>query len=502
MFYYQKVDFSMWLKKNKKINRIISAFGYEDLVQTAGTWTKTTILNSNTPIIACTDDTCDGEFNFTGTKFYLTGVRGNDVGEFEIFIDDDPVISIKERQSAKITQNNSPVVLFQSDELEFKSHKVKIHRTVYDVLLVNLLYSTHPWLPSDIVVDNDKLENERFDKVVVTNQTVSVTINVSTFTGIEHNENGGAIHVVNAGFKCEKVEFDECKSEEAGGAIYLNNSYNYDNLFVLDGLTFDKCEAKFGGAVYIYSSSKNNQAIVRNCIFTNNDAYLTKANSEDGKYGGSAIFMTARNGLLSSNILRGNKGDTAVKLYNHFDKEEESNKLKILENDQAKVLISNCKFEISKESSSCLYYFLGNDASPFELRGCSFSGKLASNAHYIDGQAINKLGPKLIVKSCRFAILDSKKAFNMNSMKEFLSVDLKDQVFEASEFDEKKGLFRNWKIIVAVVVPAALVATLAILLVVVLKRKNKNVVQEFEMASQSIHDIDESQNTQLNLPLL
>lgn len=87
-------------------------------------------------------------------------------------------------------------------------------------------------------------------------------------------------------------------------------------------------------------------------------------------------------------------------------------------------------------------------------------------------------------------------------MNEFLSIDLKDQVFEASDVSGKKGLFSNWKIIVAIVVPAALVATLAVLLVVVLKRKNKNVVQEFEMASQSIPDIDESQNSQLNLPLL
>lgn len=103
------------------------------------------------------------------------------------------------------------------------------------------------------------------------------------------------------------------------------------------------------------------------------------------------------------------------------------------------------------------------------------------------------------MKSCKFAVLDSNKAFNTNSMNEFLSFDLKDQVFEASDINGKKGLFSNWKIIV---VPAALVATLVVLLVIVLKRKNKNVVQEFEIASQTIPDMDESQISQLSLPLL
>ena len=168
---------------------------------------------------------------------------------------------------------------------------------------------------------------------------------------------------------------------------------------------------------------------------------MTQSNNEDGKFGGSAIFTT-RNGLITSNILRNNKGDIAVKIYNHFDKEEGSNKMMILENNEVQFLISNNNFEILKESNSCLYYFLGCDASSFELRGW---------LHMLIILMINQ----------------STLAFNANAMKDFLSVDLKDQIFDGDYNDEKKSLFSNWKIIVAVVVPAAFVVVLVIFLVVI-----------------------------------
>lgn len=77
--------------------------------------------------------------------------------------------------------------------------------------------------------------------------------------------------------------------------------------------------------------------------FTNNKAKSSKSNNEDRNYCSCAIFITTRNIFAGSNAMQNNKGDASAKVYDLFDKnDEESNKMKMLENSQ--FLITNCEF--------------------------------------------------------------------------------------------------------------------------------------------------------------
>jgi len=116
---------------------------YDDFKITKGAWTQSTSTTPST--FTCTDEECAGKFSFFGTRFWLTGVRGSDVGEFEVTIDKNEPILIQERQSAEIAQNNLPVILYQSDELSFSQHTVKVRRTSYKISLSNLLYTLYPY---------------------------------------------------------------------------------------------------------------------------------------------------------------------------------------------------------------------------------------------------------------------------------------------------------------------------------------------------------------------
>ncbi|KAK8849917.1 hypothetical protein M9Y10_018507 [Tritrichomonas musculus] len=51
-------------------------------------------------------------FRFFGTRFWLTGVRGNDVGSFQLTLDDDDPVLVWEIQDAEIAQNNKLVLLY------------------------------------------------------------------------------------------------------------------------------------------------------------------------------------------------------------------------------------------------------------------------------------------------------------------------------------------------------------------------------------------------------
>lgn len=344
--------------------------------------------------------------------------------------------------------------------------------------------------PTEIIVEHDNLNNDlSYNKTVENFDAITVNIKVTNFTGINHTDNGGAIYVANAGFKCSKTKFVDCSSTEAGGGIHLSYLYDYENSYELDSLIFIHCTAQYGGAVYLYSSSRRNSVQISGCHFMNNIALRTK--SKDRKFGGSAIFMTAKTGEIKSNTMVDNSGDSAVKIYNHFSRSASSiNKLMDLEQDT--VIISECKFENSKKSLGFIYYFLGNGASKFELRNCYFYGELKEGAHYIDGKALSKNGPKLTIKKCRFA-MDSKRAHNLDPS--VISVDLDDQYFNYS--DDHKS-FNWWKVIVTVAVPAVVIAIIIFVIVFVNKHKNNNIIDEYEMAERSFI-ISENDN-ELNVP--
>lgn len=98
--------------------------------------------------------------------------------------------------------------------------------------LVCILPHPSPTLPSEsieIVFGSDnKTENtgqfhceKTMNPVIEPNFVVQVI--VSEFKNLE-NDDGGAIHLINCGFSCDKTVFTECKSNNSGGgAIYINN---------------------------------------------------------------------------------------------------------------------------------------------------------------------------------------------------------------------------------------------------------------------------------------
>lgn len=247
------------------------------------------------------------------------------------------------------------------------------------------------------------------------NQNIQVYVKVTKFNGFNNDDNGGAIHIVDAALKVNQSDFDKCTSNNGGGgAIYVSNSYEITDEYVLEKLNFNECSAKYGGAVYLYASSKKISASITRCFFKGNEAVGT---SSDDKFGGSAIFMSVFNGYLLCNKFRGNKGQGgSVKLINDF--KPSSNSLRVLSN-EGFVLISKCEFQIEENSDCSLFYLRGNNVPAFEVSNCKFSG-----------MAVSTSSPQLVVRSCRFAS-DFKKAFTFDRSNSFLKIDKDSQVFES-----------------------------------------------------------------------
>lgn len=332
--------------------------------------------------------------------------------------------------------------------------------------------------------------NGRIDIKEDYQQKVVVQVNIANFTSINTEDDGGAIKIVNAGLQCDQTSFDGCSSAKSGGAIYLNNQVDIENSIVIQNINFNNNEAKCGGAIYIYSSSKLNGVLISYCIFVGNTASATP--SPDGKFGGSAIFLTARNGSVKNNIFRDNKGDgPALKIYNRYEKQSSSASLLNHNYDNGHFVISNCQFEINKNAKGCLFYDRGRDGAMFEIVDCKFSGSLAHGSFFIDGNsAKNDNSPKLAIRRCKFSSA-LKNALNLDPNNNFMSVDLDDQVFLSYSEEGKKKL-ASWKIIVPVALAAVAVAVIVVA-VIVMKRKKPNKQQEHEMTTVT-HDflMDES----------
>lgn len=263
-------------------------------------------------------------------------------------------------------------------------------------------------------------ENHRCEKKATnSNKNIQVYVKVTKFNGFNNDDNGGAIHIVDAALKVNQSDFDKCTSNNGGGgAIYVSNSYEITNEYVLESLktveVFNECSAKYGGAVYIYASSKKISASITRCFFKGNEAVGT---SSDDKFGVSAIFIPVFNGYLLCNKFRGNKGQGgSVKLINDF--KPSSNSLRVLSN-EGFVLISHCEFQIEENSDCSLFYLRGNNGPAFEVSNCKFSG-----------MAVSTSSPQLVVRSCRFAS-DFKKAFKFDRSNSFLKIDKDSQVFES-----------------------------------------------------------------------
>ena len=268
--------------------------------------------------------------------------------------------------------------------------------------------------------------NNRCDIKGEEDKPAHVSISLTDFNKVTFNEDGGAIHLIDSTLDCENVKFNGCQSNSGGGGgIFVDNKNVVKAGEIrLESLQFTGCKALYGGGVYVCSSSESVPVKVSNCEFTKNEATAAKSGSTVF-WGGSALFVNAKAGSLTNNIFSENKGSGAVKIINEFDKD---NSKLLLHNDLPSFLLSDSRFVNTLDSSCLLFYVAGNNGVNCEVKNCIFSGALQKGSHYIDGVSLSKESKKLHVSKCKFAA-DSHSSLNMNSDNDFLSVNLKNQVF-------------------------------------------------------------------------
>ena len=337
-----------------------------------------------------------------------------------------------------------------------------------------------PTLPSepnieiwdDHTEENKKRCEMRLNPEIEKERNIVVDVQTTSFENMEYNE-GGAIHLVNCGLKCSnKCQFTHCVSREGpGGAIYIKNANELLNGVILHDLTFTSNSAQYGGAIYIYSSSSLNIIQITKSRFFSNEASLTP--TADGIIGGSAMYLVINRGSISGCSFKQNKGPGSVTLINDF----QSSSSLFLSNDYS-VSIDDCSFENDKSS---IFFQSGMLSPSVQVRRCVFSGKLEKGSHHIEGKLIVKNAPKLVVSDCTFSG-SAKEALGLNE--EFLSVDMKKQVFRKEKVDGK------WKFVSNYTLPAVAVIAVAVIAFSMKKIKNNSPDQD-ENESENIAANDE-----------
>ena len=120
-------------------------------------------------------------------------------------------------------------------------------------------------------------------------------------------------------------------------------------------MTFASCKAAYGGAIYIYSKSESPISI-NSCTFTNNDVYSPKPSFDNKLFGGSAIYLTVKNGAVNGcSFVKKTKLTTGmIKVTENFDLQPEGLLMLHSKADGRlnSVDIIKCSFEIEDNSNS------------------------------------------------------------------------------------------------------------------------------------------------------
>lgn len=327
-------------------------------------------------------------------------------------------------------------------------------------------------IPNGCVGNRCDLENDDLTKIE--NYTLDTTVRPS-FVGSTNPGSGGAVRLINFGLVATDVTFTSCTSQNGGGGgIFIYNKVGSSQAsysITLIKLTFKKCTAKYGAAVYIFSPSEISPIQILLCTFDSNEATST---SENSLFGGSALYITAKLGAISECVFLNNKGKGgAVKISEDFSVLPEG--LRMLQKEanysQGSIVISGCSFQINEYSDCSLFYANEKRSTKIEINDCTFTGKLTKDAHYIDGNPLEEERPNVIVRSCKFSA-DKYRALNSK----FIKVDLNNQVLLNNNNFEKKHLTSKSIITFSTL---ALAATI-IITIVVLKRNHHNAHSEDE----------------------
>lgn len=185
--------------------------------------------------------------------------------------------------------------------------------------------------------------------------------------------------------------------------------------------------APFGGAVFINSVSETNSVTIANCLFTGNQATGTS-----GNFGGSALYLSVKNGTINYCVFEKNKGPGgSIKVVNEYNDQS----AKILASQESILSIIDCTFKINKDLSSSIFDVQSRNSPKFLISNCVFTGKIPQNAHHIDGVLIENIQQQLVIKDCKFFggmknAIDLKNGFN--------NIELNNKIFEYDE-NEKNG---------------------------------------------------------------
>lgn len=187
-----------------------------------------------------------------------------------------------------------------------------------------------------------------------------------------------------------------------GGAIFINNSIDAKNDIFFNNLTFESCEATYGGAVVIYSISDLSDVTIFQSNFSSNKIIGKGLVKKSGFCGGSGAFISAKNLLVNKSIFVRNKGSVGgLKIYNAFNEKEVSKKA-LLDMSQKSIVVSNCDFQSNEDSKSSIYYVNGKDGSMIDIINCNFNSNLNDKNSNIDGIDLDLYSPKVLIKSCSF----------------------------------------------------------------------------------------------------
>lgn len=287
-------------------------------------------------------------------------------------------------------------------------------------------FQSTPSIPADQITSESSCSVFTFDnpdQEIINNRcshsgksddnTVLINILWSKFDGFNQQESGGAVHITNCGMKSKGTTYKNCEAAlGCGGAIYVKNTVHLSNNVDLDSVSFIECKAVYGGAVYIYFDSERNSANIQKCTFTRNS--LISGSGSSSENGGSALFLTARQGKVDDCTFIGTGKDSMLKVTDNFDGGRNA---KVLSNEGGLLTISGCNFQQERNSETSIFCENLNEDRKLVIVNCNFKGQLSNGSHYIDGKFLKKNVKNVIVNSCRFE-QRTKSAINLQIVDE------------------------------------------------------------------------------------
>lgn len=137
----------------------------------------------------------------------------------------------------------------------------------------------HHLLDSKCTPFEEECETQKHCQNINTNLNnyVQITVEKTTYSSFHFEDGGGALRLINCAVESKGNTFSSCISNKgAGGGMYVYNNINtnYDiskeNPIVIVDTKFNNCEASYGGALFLYSSSPKNPILIDSCHFKDN----------------------------------------------------------------------------------------------------------------------------------------------------------------------------------------------------------------------------------------